>query len=354
MRKIFIDPNSIDYALIKTAAQILSKGGVVALPTETVYGLGGCTDKKDVVNRLYELKKRPKDKPFSFALDNVSEVINSYFDTLPPFGFRLIENFWPGPLTIIYYTPKNKKIGVRVPSHIITNEILRELNKAIYLPSANISGQKEALKASEVQDIFNGDIDLIVDGGDCPYAKSSTVVDLTIKPFEVLREGAISSRDIVKTFITKRVLFVCTGNSCRSPMAEFLLKKYLSEKKPYLKDRYEIISAGISAFSGSAISSLVAQVLNDKEDITVDSFYSQKLDRFTMLSSDLIFTMQDSQKDYILKFEPKTEGKIFNLKKFLTPELEQDIPDPIGKGIEAYEKVYEILREAIVELVDWL
>ncbi len=354
MNKISIDPNNIDFDLVKKAAGILNRGGVVALPTETVYGLAGCSDEPKAVERLYALKKRPQDKPFSIAIDSIAQAINNYFDTLPPFGFRLVEKFWPGPLTIIYFTPEDNKIGIRVPSHMVTSEILRELNRPIYFPSANISGEKEALSAQEVQEAFNNGLDLIVDGGQPQYLKSSTVLDLTVKPFKVLREGVVSQTEVIKVFIKKRVLFVCTGNSCRSPMAQFLLRKYLTEKKPYLKDRYEIISAGTSAFSGEPVSDISAKVLEEREQIDTEGFASQRLDKFTVLSSDLIFAMEDSQVNYILKFEPKAEGKVFNLKKFLPSEAEKDIPDPIGSGPEKYEKVYNIIRKAIIELVSWL
>lgn len=349
-----IDSDHIDYSLVKQAAEIISQGGIVALPTETVYGLGGRADKKEVVDKLYALKRRPKDKPLSFVLDSADKAIRNYFDIFPPFGYRLIEKFWPGPLTIIYYTSEDKKIGVRVPSHVVANAVLRMLNFPIYLPSANISGEKEAVNASQVESIFDGKIDLIVDSGNCKYSQSSSVVDLTQKPFKVLREGVISEDEIVKVFIKKRILFVCTGNSCRSPMAQFLLEKYLQQTKVYFKERYEIISRGISAFAGMKASLPTVNILKEKEGIDIHDFYAKKLDRYILLSSDLIFTMEDAQSDYILKFEPKVEGRVFNLKKFLPSELEKDIPDPIGKSDAVYQEVYFLIKTAILELRDWL
>jgi len=354
MRKIFIDPKDIDHSLVRQAAEIIRKGGVVALPTETVYGLGVCAGKRSAVEKLYALKKRPKEKPLAFALGSINKAIKDYFDTLPPFGYRLIEKFWPGPLTIIYYTPKDDKAGVRIPANIITNEVLNELDAAAYLPSANISGQKEAMSALEVEDIFGSQLDLIVDGGKCAYSQPSTVVDLTSRPFRVLRKGVIAERDIVKTFARKRILFVCTGNSCRSPMAQFLLHKYLKEVQPYFDDRYEIISRGISAPEGLKASSSVVSILKEDEGLDASEFYAKRLDRFTVLSSDLIFCMEDAQNKYILEVEPKAKDRVFNLKKFLPPGAEKDIPDPIGRNLAVYRKVYSIIKEAVLELKDWL
>ena len=354
MKKIFINPKDIDHSLIKQAVEIIQKGGIVALPTETVYGLGVCAGKRSAVDKLYALKKRPKEKPLSFALGSISKAIKDYFDTLPPFGYRLIEKFWPGPLTIIYHTPDDKRIGVRVPSHIITNEILNELDDAVYLPSANISGQKEAMSALEVEDNFGSQLDLIVDGGKCAYSQPSTVVDLTSRPFKVVRQGVVPERDIVRIFIRKRILFVCTGNSCRSPMAQFLLHKYLKEVRPYFDDRYEIISRGISAPEGLKASSSVVNILKDEEGLDASEFYAQRLDKLTVLSSDLIFCMEDTQLKYILELEPKAEGRVFNLKKFLPSEAENDIPDPVGRNLAVYREVYSLIKEAVLELKDWL
>ncbi|HDN86509.1 MAG: threonylcarbamoyl-AMP synthase [Candidatus Omnitrophota bacterium] len=337
----------------KEVKEILTRGGIVALPTETVYGLAVLPTNKSAVERLYQIKHRDSNKPFSLHIPDVEKAL-SFLSVLPPYGYRLLEKYWPGPLTIVYYSKEGEKIGVRVPDHKILAEILRVVGSPVYLPSANLSGEKEAVSAKEVEEKFDGNIDLIVDAGPPVYFKPSTVIDLTYHPFKILREGAISVKEIVDIYVKKRIVFVCTGNTCRSVMGEHLLKKYLSEYNPHTFQRYEIISRGLHPLEGSPLSPAVAEILKREEGIVLEDHKSKRLDRKTILSSDLVFTMSDVQKEHIVKLEPTSEPRVFCLKKFLPLDMEKDIPDPMGKPYEVYFQVYELIKKAILELRDWL
>ena len=353
-KRIFIDPNNIDYSFIREAVELILKGKIVALPTETVYGLGVAYNDRAAIQRLYKIKRRPKDKPFTLCLADI-EKTTDLFSILPPFGYRILEKFWPGPLTVIAYARGSEdKIGIRVSSHSVLNAILKELNTPIYLPSANISGEKDAVSAQEVENVFDQAIDLIIDAGPVQFSKPSTVVDLTYHPFKMLREGVISLKDLMLVFFKKRILFVCTGNTCRSPMAEYILKKIIEQRFPYILERYEIISRGIISLEDTPANFETLKILEEKEDIDASSHRSKKIDRKTVLSSDLIFVMEETHKDYITSLEPTAENRIFPLKKFLSTDSQEDIVDPIGKSYEVYEEVHCLIKDAILELIDWL
>jgi len=353
MKRINIDADNIDFSLVHEAVAILARGGVIAMPTETVYGLASLSSRKDAVDRLYRLKERPGDKPFSFAAGD-PEKAKDYFSVLPPFAYRLIERFWPGPLTLVFYNKEDKIVGLRVPEHPVAQTILRELDAFVCLPSANKHGRPEAVTAQEVESSFDGAVDMVVDSGPCRHGRSSTVLDLTFYPFKILRQGAVEEQQIIETFTRKRILFVCTGNTCRSPMAQFLLQIHLNKLTPYAAQRYEVTSRGLAAFPGARASDGVLEVIREKENIDVKGFISRRLDRHALLSSDMIFTMEDEQFDHILKLEPTVDGRLFHLKKFLPPDFDADIGDPIGQGKEAYLSLYNVMRQAVGELIKWL
>ncbi|MDD4955737.1 MAG: L-threonylcarbamoyladenylate synthase, partial [Candidatus Omnitrophica bacterium] len=124
MKRINIDNANVDSLIIDEAVTAILKGGIVAMPTETVYGLAVDPDNESSLKKLYEVKQRPDNFPLSLAFANKEVALGEYFSVLPPFGYRLAEKFWPGPLTIIYFDKAENKIGVRIPSDPVANRIL--------------------------------------------------------------------------------------------------------------------------------------------------------------------------------------------------------------------------------------
>ncbi len=176
---------------IRTAAQALRSGGIVAFPTETVYGLGVCADNDTAIDNLYSVKQRPRDKKLSIMIAKPGDV-TKHVKHIPPIARRLISSFWPGPLTIIFDLPDNRTVGIRDSSHHVVRDLLNATEVSIVSTSANISGSPPATDAQQVISNFSGKVDVVLDGGTAEAGKPSTVVKIVDNTFEIIRHGVIA------------------------------------------------------------------------------------------------------------------------------------------------------------------
>jgi len=190
-----IDPEDIDLEKIRQAAGIIKKGGIVGFPTETVYGLAADFANKQAVKRIFELKKRPKDKPLTVQIRDISRLEEIASD-ISPFAYQLMGSFWPGPLTLVLRAKAGGTVGVRIPANKVARALIEESNTALVAPSANLSGEPEAKTAEQVLGTFAGLIEMVIDAGPAELGMASSVVDLTVLPPKVLREGIITEKDI--------------------------------------------------------------------------------------------------------------------------------------------------------------
>ncbi len=175
---------------IKIAADALLSGKIVAFPTETVYGLGVCSDNSAAIDNLYRVKQRSKDKKLSIMILQPEDV-TKYVKQIPLIAERLISAFWPGPLTIILNIGDKSTVGLRNPD----NRVIRDLINAVEIPiastSANISGRAPAIDAQQVVINFSNKIDLVLDGGPAEAGNPSTIVKISDDTFEIIRHGVI-------------------------------------------------------------------------------------------------------------------------------------------------------------------
>ncbi len=350
--KVYIDPENIDFSLIRKAADLIKQGGIVAVPTETVYGLAVNLKMQASVNRLFELKKRPQEKNFTLHIPDESDV-DFYLEVLPPYGYRLIEKFWPGPLTVIFYSKIIPgTLGARVPNHKVCREILKETFTPVIISSANISGLPAAVNSQQAEEYFPEGLDLIVDSGPCQYKTASTVLDLTQHPAKIIREGALPKKDIWSIIRKKRVLFVCTGNSCRSVMAEYLLKLYIS-RDSFLSEDIEVESAGTLALPGSSVSEETIFLLK-QEGIDASGHRARRITREIVHTADIIIVMEQKHKESIAAIEPKAFSRITHISSFLPDLPDRDIPDPIGGSEDVYRQSFAVIKTAVQNIADWL
>jgi L-threonylcarbamoyladenylate synthase len=192
---------------IEKGVKILQKGSVIAFPTDTVYGLGADAFNATAVERIYEIKNRPKHLQLPLLIADVEQLI-TLADPISEIAWFLARRFWPGGLTLVLsktdslpaYMTSGPTIAVRVPDHPVCLAIIQHLGNPIIGTSANISSQPAALTAEEVEQQLGGKIDFIINGGKCPGGKESTVVDATREPPIILRQGIMPSDEIDKAY----------------------------------------------------------------------------------------------------------------------------------------------------------
>lgn len=191
---------------IEKGISILKQGGLVAFPTDTVYGLGASMNIHQAVERIYEVKERPRNMALPLLLACASQI-SEVAELVPPIAWLLVRHFLPGALTIVLYkssvvpdivTAGGKTVAVRIPDHYIPVALIEGLGVPIVGTSANPSGKPSPLTAGEVCSQLGDKIDLVIDGGRCPGGRESTIVDVTGEKPAILREGAISREELEK------------------------------------------------------------------------------------------------------------------------------------------------------------
>ncbi len=200
--------NSFSPRLLNQAVQLLRDGGVVAFPTDTVYGVGVDPFQPQAVRKLYRIKGRPEDKPIAILVGSIEDVARVAQTPSRTFS-RLADRFWPGGLTLIVETRElppeitagGSTVGVRMPDHPLTLELLRGFGGPIATTSANRSGENPATSAEEVGAQLGDRVNLIVDGRDTITKVASTVLDLSVSPPKILRHGGISEELLMECLI---------------------------------------------------------------------------------------------------------------------------------------------------------
>ena len=192
--------------IIDKAVEVFNQGGVVCFPTETVYGLGVKISDKLALKKLFLIKGRKKDSPFPIFLKSAEEVAD-FADNINSFAKKLMDRFWPGPLTLIFksklknlspYLLKHNKIGIRVSSSVLAQRLVQEIGEPITATSANLSGEKPCVSFQKARKVFWGKADLILDGGEIKSNAVSTVLDASGKKAVLIREGIIPLTKIKK------------------------------------------------------------------------------------------------------------------------------------------------------------
>lgn len=359
------DPRDV----VHRAVQTISEGGVVAFPTETVYGLGARALDADAVRRLLEIKGRPADNPLALAIRGSDELAD-YVPDASPLARRLARRCWPGPVTLvlddshpeslIWQLPAavqravspEKTVGLRVPGHALILDVLRMIAGPLALTSANRSGEPETNSAAEIVEVFGDKVDLVLDDGPCRYGQPSSVVRVRANDYQVLRVGAVPESTL-RRLAGPLVLFICTGNTCRSPMAEAMFRKMAAERLGAAPECLEehgwtVMSAGVAAMTGGQASDLAVTVMAQR-GVDLRAHEAQPVSEALVRYADHIFTMTPSHRQAIVLQWPEVSERTATL-----AVDGSEIFDPIGGPIERYQDCADQIQTELMKRIDQL
>ena len=348
---------------IRQAGAALADGRLVVFPTETVYGLGASAVRAEAVEALSRVKERDAAKPFTLHLASPDEA-EAHAGPLPRVARRLAQKTWPGPLTLVVpdrrpadgrrpdlvetAVYRNGTVGLRCPDHAVGAAILSAAGAPVVATSANLRGQPPPHNAAEALHDLQGRVDLVVDAGPTPLANPSTVVRVREdETYDVLREGAIAAHRVARLARTT-ILFVCTGNMCRSPLAAGLARGRLAERFGCRPDDLpdhgiEVASVGTAAAAGSGPSENAALAARER-GVDIRSHRTRPMTVDSLRAADYIWVMTRGHRDAAVRAAPEVATRVT-----LVDPAGADVEDPIGGDLDRYRACAQRLEEALSE-----
>jgi len=337
------------------AAQMLGDGKLVVLPTETVYGAAGLLTNANALARLKAIRGSGESTPFTIHLARRDDAAQ-YLGEIDDFSRRMMTKLWPGPVAIEFPVPPERRkavasklavaeaelyhsgfITLRCPDHIITTDVLSEVNGPVVVTRAGA-------EASTIARDLDGKVDLIIDAGPSRFSKPSTIVRVNNGKYEIVRSGIYDER-IIERLLRTTVLFVCSGNTCRSPMAEAIARRILADKLHVSADDLEtkgisVLSAGSFALPGARATPQAVDAVKPLGG-DLSRHRSRPLSVELIHQADVIFTMSRNHSQAVSALVPSASEKTATL------DPDKDVEDPIGGDLSLYQELAVDLKKLI-------
>mgnify|MGYP001612723250 CR=1 FL=1 len=359
------DPRDV----VHRAVQALVEGKLVVFPTETVYVVAASAFDERAVERLAHLCREPGSGPLTLAVKSVDEALD-YVPKIPRVGMRLARRCWPGPVTLQFNDAQSDSliqrlpprvqeavapqgvIRLRVPAHDLISSALRLLAGPLVVAGAHCPGEQDSVTGQEVLQRIGKEVDVVIDAGRCKLSQPSTIVFVDGQKIEIPRIGAVSETNL-KRLASWIAVVVCTGNTCRSPMAEVLLRKRIAEKLGCTPEELEergimVMSAGVAASPGVRAATEAVMAMKQR-GIDLSMHESQPLTDRLVRFADVILTMTRSHRDAIVSNFPDAAARTHIISK-----NRGDVSDPIGGPAELYNRCADQIDGYLASWMDEL